>query len=354
MNYPQQAIDDLTTYISNFDNDIQEIKSIEQKINKWVQRGVEIETALTPINLQIENWENKMKDLSHQLRINIETLKMVDDRIDSNNSLDLNQVDNYENNLEKWNYLFKIYKIVLQNLETDTKILYDIEEQIKKYNKLGVELGDAVNKIKNQNNNIINSIKNSMLDLNKLIEEVKVESEKIQDENEVGVLPSNNYWAFYDKINVDSESFTMYLNKEYWDGTKDGSKIINHTDLIYISRRSDIYNSSVGEIQVHAKPVNPIKYIYYGYEKDNLIKLSVRENNWGSYYVDSGNCMIQVYFGSTQIMENGKNTRKYFDELYYKKNQENYLNGAKTKDKWYLIASCEEIENLDNIVFKGV
>ena len=180
MNYPQQAIDDLTTYISNFDNDIQEIKSIEKKINKWVRRGVEIETALTPINLQIENWENKMKNLSNQLRTNIETLKKVDDRIDSNNSLDLNQVDNYENNLEKWNYLFKIYKIVLQNLETDTKILYDIEEQIKKYNKLGVELGDAVNKIKNKNNNIINSIKNSMLDLNKLIEEVKVESEKIR------------------------------------------------------------------------------------------------------------------------------------------------------------------------------
>ena len=34
--------------------------------------------------------------------------------------------------------------------------------------------------------------------------------------------------------------------------------------------------------------------------------LNVRENQWGSYYVDSGNCMIQVYFGSNQIMENGK------------------------------------------------
>ena len=90
--------------------------------------------------------------------------------------------------------------------------------------------------------------------------------------------------------------FSIYLNKSYWNSQDDGVDILNHTQLNYINRRSVIYNSSVGEVQVHSKPKKPIKYIYYGHSKDQLIKLNIRENQWGSYYVDSGNCMIQVYF----------------------------------------------------------
>tara|TARA_X000000950_G_C13787870_1_gene608070 strand:+ start:138 stop:1208 length:1071 start_codon:yes stop_codon:yes gene_type:complete len=353
MNYPEHTIAELTKYITNFDQDIEEIKAIECKIDSWVKRGVDIHNALNPINEQIQRWENKMLGLVNKFKTNITTLQKVDDRIKSETSLDLSKADKLDSNLEKWNYLFNQYKCVLENLKQDTKTLYEVEDQINKYKKLGVELGDAVQKIKNQNQNIINSIQNSMLELKELIQEIKVESNKIVNNETDKSEPVDNYWAFYDKINVDSESFSMYLNSNYWNSENDGLQIISHTDLNYINRRSKIYNSSVGEVQVHAEPEKPIKYIYYGYEKENLIKLKVRETNWGSYYVDSGNCMIQVYFGSTQVMENGKKSREYFGELYTQRNQEKYQNGAKTKDKWYLVASCEELENLSNINFRG-
>ena len=64
----------------------------------------------------------------------------------------------------------------------------------------------------------------------------------------------------------------------------------------------------------------------------------------GSYYVDSGNCMIQVYFGSTQIMENGHNSRKYFEEIYKQKNNEDYHLFASIKSmksiRWYRFLLC--------------
>ena len=146
----------------------------------------------------------------------------------------------------------------------------------------------------------------------------------------------------------------MFLNLSYWDSEIDGLDILNHTELSYLSRKSNIYNSSIGDVQVHAKPSKPIKYIYYGYSKEEMVKIKVRENSFGSYYVDSGNCMVQVYFGSTQIMENGIKTRDYFNDLFRKKNNEDYNNGAKTEGKWYLIISCEEIEDINNISFRGV
>ena len=63
--------------------------------------------------------------------------------------------------------------------------------------------------------------------------------------------------------------------------------------------------------------------------------------------------MIQVYFGSTQIMENGHNSRKYFGEIYKQQNNEYHQNGAQTKEKWFLLVSCDELTNFDQIDFKG-
>lgn len=352
MNYPENTIIELNKHVINFDNDIKDIQAVEKKINKWINRGIDIGTALTPLNLQIEKWNNKMDTLLSNFKNNILLLKDIDDRIKNEQISKIEDLDIFPDNLEKWNHLFDVYKSVLENLKQDTIILYDIEEHIKKYNKLGVELGDAITKINNQNNNIINTINNSMLELKKLIEEVKLESGKISDDN-VDEIIQNKYWAFYEKINVDSESFSIYLDKSYWNSQDDGIDILNHTQLNYINRRSVIYNSSIGEVQVHSNPQNPIKYIYYGHSKDQLIKLNIRENQWGSYYVDSGNCMIQVYFGSTQIMENGHNSRKYFGEIYKQQNNEDYQNGATTKEKWFLLVSCDEIINFDQIDFKG-
>ena len=52
-------------------------------------------------------------------------------------------------------------------------------------------------------------------------------------------------------------------------------------------------------------------------------------------------------------MENGHNSRKYFGEIYKQQNNEDYQNGATTKEKWFLLASCDEITNFDQIDFKG-
>lgn len=350
MDYPEKTIEQFTKYILDFDSDIQEIKEVEKKINKWVTQGINLDDALVPLQTQIQNWETKMRDLSLEFRTNIENLKKVDDRIQSDKNLDIVYVDSFTQNIEKWEYLFSQYKSILENLKQDTKTLYDIEEYIQKYDKLGVELGDAVNKIKEQNQNIIDSINKSMEDLKSLIENMRNEADKIHNNS---VNTDVNYWAFYDKINVDGESIAIYLNQTYWDNQADGLDIQNHTHLNYYSRRSPIYNASIGETQVHCQPDKPIQYIYYGYRKDEMIKLKVRENGYGSYYVDSGNCMIQLYFGSSQVMENGIRSRDYFDELFQERNQTDYQNGATTPHNWYVIASCEEIDDLNQIQYRG-
>lgn len=352
MNYPETTIEQFKKYIIDFDSDISEIKEIEKKINQWVTRGVDLQGAINPLQTQIQNWEQKMDQLSQNLKNNIQNLKNVDDRIQSSHNLDLAQVDSVTNNIDKWEYLFSQYRLVLENLKQDTQTLYEVEEKIQNYNKLGVELGDAVQKIQEQNQNIINAIHNSMEELKTLIEDVRQEAEKIND-NVTKPVNTSPYWAFYDRINVDGESIAMYLNQSYWNSEVDGLEIQNHTQLNYLSHRSPIYNASVGDTQVHCQPEKPIQYIYYGYEKDKLIKLKVRDSSFGSYYVDSGNCMIQLYFGSSQVMENGIRTRTYFDQIYQERNQEDYQNGAKTPNSWYLIASCEEIDDISQVQFRG-
>ena len=127
MNYPEQTIEQFRHYIVDFDNDIEEIKDIEFKINKWVNRGVDINSAINPLQAQIATWENKMRTLQNQLESNIKNLKSVDDRITSNSSFTMDSLDNFSGNLEKWDYLFSQYKLVLQNLKEDTRSLYEID-----------------------------------------------------------------------------------------------------------------------------------------------------------------------------------------------------------------------------------
>ena len=361
MDYPEETVLILKKYIENFDNDIIELKKLEKNIKIWCKRGININNSIEPLQEQINIWETKMIELLNNLKDNIINLKLVDDRIDSNNKLTIKKLEEFSENSQKWEYLFDIYKTILENLKKDTIILYDIENKIKNYKKLGVELGDAIDKIQYQNNNIIQSINLSMTGLKNLIKLIKIESNKIIENedvkddtnNDVNSDKSNTYWAFYDKMNVDGESISVYLNDNYWDNKNDGLNILKHVELSYLNTRSTLYNSSVGDKQLHSKPEQAIKYIYYGYQKDNMIKLKCREDNWSSYYVDTGNCMIQGYFGSSQIMENGINSRKFFSEQYKKYTDTTYLNGAKTADKWFVIFSLEEINDLNKVVYKG-
>lgn len=61
--YPSTKITELHAYMTNFNSDINEMKDILTKINDWSNRGIDIKSAITPLNTQIQNCENTMNEL---------------------------------------------------------------------------------------------------------------------------------------------------------------------------------------------------------------------------------------------------------------------------------------------------
>ena len=61
--YPSAKITELHAYMTNFNNDINEMKDILTKINDWSNRGIDINSAINPLNTQIQNWEKTMNEL---------------------------------------------------------------------------------------------------------------------------------------------------------------------------------------------------------------------------------------------------------------------------------------------------
>ena len=56
----QQKLEELNKYVENFENDINSMKDICEKINNWTERGIDLVSCHEPLNLQIESWKNTM------------------------------------------------------------------------------------------------------------------------------------------------------------------------------------------------------------------------------------------------------------------------------------------------------
>ena len=82
---------ELLSYVTNFDNDITEMRKICDQIKEWSDKGIHVDQCIGPLNNQIEQWKDKMRTLIFELKNNINELKKVDDRIkDDESNIDVN------------------------------------------------------------------------------------------------------------------------------------------------------------------------------------------------------------------------------------------------------------------------
>ena len=70
------------------------------------------------------------------------------------------------------------------NLEQDILILENVNQNISDYAKLGVQLGNALEQINTQKENIKNAINNSVINLEHIVEQLQTESNKIINDTE--------------------------------------------------------------------------------------------------------------------------------------------------------------------------
>jgi len=174
----ENIINILNENINNFNDDVAQMKDINNKLNNWIDNGIiSLEASIIPLHDQIQLWCDIMDNILLLFKENLIELKKVDDRITNTENIIIND-ENYTND-QKWNYYFSIYRNLFLNLKKDINILDNVINDINKYNNLGVNLGDALDTINNQKLNIQKNIKISITGLKEITNILNIEATKI-------------------------------------------------------------------------------------------------------------------------------------------------------------------------------
>ena len=289
-----------------------------------------------------------MNELIQNFKDNILILKEMDDRIDSNNNIEFNELNgSYK---EQWQYLYKIYYDIFHNLNSDINILNNVNDDISKYKELGIKLGNAKITINEQIKVIQDTIDNSLSILNQLVENIKDYSKKVFTEDEL-IENINDSLAVYSKIGVDAMSFLLYFNTNIqinWDPVVDGKNILNHVKKALISNHSPIYNEAIGNSHYETKATKLYNWIYYGFDKNNMIKAKIINDTYGTSYQDEHGYqrIINTFY------DRSTNHMQKLVELFESKGKV-YNPGSQSTEKLYIVYSVEEITDFSNLIFRG-
>ena len=281
-------IEELCLYVKNFDNDICEMIKIREQIKTWCENGIKLDDSISPLTNQIELWKSKMKSLIKELKMNIEELKKVDDRIkdDTTNTVDLSLVelneDQNEYNIDNWIKLLDLYDKLYINLVNDVNILENVKTNISGYEKLGVQLGNSIDMIKSQIENIIKASNDSSEGIEKIIALIKEECGKVE-------LDHNN------RDNAPIEELNSLIIKSSHIEEYSGSKKEVEFDHSVIQN-----NESKFELEVKFLTNNTGGHaiILGGGEGGNRFYIGWQTNNRGEFMVGLGGtnvCTINKY-----------------------------------------------------------
>lgn len=360
LEYPNQKILELNAYINNFNNDINEMKEIFHKINQWVIRGIDINTATISLNSQIQTWEKTMNQLLDLFTQNIKTLKQLDDRINDTNNIDsLDIVENNGTYIQRWEYLYSKYQSIFTNLQNDITILTNAKNSISNYQKLGIEINDAITKINNQVKAISDGISNSLQELQIIIDRIKDESRKILTNDEIGSISNVNssYLAIYSTITCNDNSLLVFFNNNsqiIWNPIIDGRHILPYITRAIFDSNSPLYDNTIGNGMFYTNSTTPYNYGYYGFSKDNMIGFNINNNlTHGSIYEDRQGYQqnINIFYGS---LLDGSNTN-LLDKIInsFTEFGSTYTSGTDSIEKLYLIFSIDLINDFSTISFVG-
>ena len=120
------------------------IKINKKQILSWKYRGLEIDIQL--LENQIQQFVDKKHQLELETKNAAEVLFKLDHKISPNND-----------NIEKDNY-YDFYSTCLHNLKKDIDMLNNAVNDLSKFTNLGIELGNAFDKVIEQKDYIANKI----------------------------------------------------------------------------------------------------------------------------------------------------------------------------------------------------
>ena len=346
--YPTKKIDELNLYVLNFLNDIVYMEDVVNKLVNWNQRGIEVGESIEQLETQIIEWKNEMEKLITNFKDNILTLKKIDDRINSDDNVEFTELNgSYK---EQWQYLYTIYYDIFHNLKSDINILNNVNDDIKKYKELGIKLGDAKTAINDQINVIQDNLDNSLDILNQLVEDIKDYSKKVFSEDEL-IENINDSLAVYSTIGVDAMTFLLYFNSNTqinWDPVVDGKSILNNVKKALISKHSPIYNEFNDNSHYETGATKLYNWIYYGFDKNNMIKAKIMNDTYGASYQDEHGYqrIINTFY------DRSTNHVQKMIELFESKGLV-YNPGSQTTEKLYIVYSVEEITDFSNLIFRG-
>jgi hypothetical protein len=126
--------------IDNFENDIESLKNIKAKILDWKLKGLEIDTM--SIDKQIETLSIEKSNFVESMEKQISELQILDEQIGSGKVIvSGNIIERYNN--------------YIQNLIEDVKIIDDSVSKLKEIQNSGVKIGNALDVVESQRQEIL-------------------------------------------------------------------------------------------------------------------------------------------------------------------------------------------------------
>jgi len=179
--------DILLNFINNINNlltDIDDIENIKNQISEWITSGIKLESCIDPLNQQNIEWNEKINFILTEFKNNFLELKQFDDRIQNSTELIFNE-EEYNNKTitDKTTYLTTLYTQLNNNLEEDLLKLQEVTETINNYKNIGIVLGNAIEEIEKQINDIQCGIENSKTNLNNIILQSEQDKETVKITN---------------------------------------------------------------------------------------------------------------------------------------------------------------------------
>lgn len=354
MSYPtKKIIDEFYSYLLSFANDLAYIEDILIKLDDWNERGIDVVNSIEQLIKQVEDWKNAMNDLIDHFKNNILTLKERDNTTDTNNNLDFNVTcETYD---AKWKHLYSIYCNIFHNLNSGIDILNNNDIDKNQEQELDVNPDNFKTSIDNQINDLQIAILNSLNELDHIIDSIKDYSTKIlPDEEELTdeeELIGNNYLAIYSKIGVDAMNFLLYFDMNTqinYDSVVDGTNVLNHVKKKLISTNSPMYDESKDSSHYETDFTKPYKWLYYGFDKDNMIKAKIVNYTYRTSYQDEhdNQRIINTFY------DRSTDHVKKMVELFESNNLV-YNIGSKSTEKLYIVYSMKEITDFSNLTFIG-
>lgn len=173
-----KRIQKLNLCMINMNNDMKEMIKISETINLWIERGINIDISVKPLDEQIEEWNHNMHKFLNDFSNNIHELKTLDNRINEDPTTILNnELQNTYS--EKWEYYYSVYNHIFENLYSDIDIIKSCMNDLKKYNECGISTGNAMEVLQEQMDNINEGISNSLNKLDILCQSIEEESKRI-------------------------------------------------------------------------------------------------------------------------------------------------------------------------------